>query len=82
MIALKKMKSCNVLFIKHICFPISIVSLLNFGFKYYHFFLWDYHVVFNGMGARDFKFSSENCSILSFLKDFELRLISNNGLKT
>jgi hypothetical protein len=34
------------------------------------------------MGARDFKFSSENCSILSFLKDFELRLISNNGLKT
>lgn len=34
MIALKKVKSCDVLFTKHICFPISIVSLLNFGLKY------------------------------------------------
>jgi hypothetical protein len=34
------------------------------------------------MGARDFKFSNEKCSILSFLKGSELRPISNNGLET
>ncbi len=63
------------------CFVVELWHKISIKINY-HFPLWDYHVVSNRMGARDFKFLNEKCSILSLLKGFELRPISNNGLKT